>query len=88
MSFLRAQGPLFNKPSSTIPQSDSHNQPGVGAVELDEFHNNNFIQIDQNYLINCSFIQEIAGSTVYLTTGQSFPVPRRNIKSVKDKYIS
>ena len=55
---------------------------------LDEFHHNSFIQIDQNFLINCSFIQEIKDSIIILSTGQTFTVPRRNIKQVKDQYIS
>ena len=55
---------------------------------LDEFHHDSFIQIDQNFLINCSFVQEMKGNTIILLTGHAFTVPRRNIKQVKNQYIS
>lgn len=45
-----------------------------------------FIQISQNYLINCEVIKEIDADKLITKSGQVFTIPRRNIRDVKDRY--
>ncbi|MBR2552339.1 MAG: response regulator transcription factor [Erysipelotrichaceae bacterium] len=53
----------------------------VGEIPLDSF-----AQINQNYLVNLDFVKEISNHSVIMKNGLQFSIPRRNAKSVKDKY--
>ncbi|MBQ6334253.1 MAG: response regulator transcription factor [Erysipelotrichaceae bacterium] len=53
----------------------------------EDLHINYFIQVNQNYLINANYIDEISGNKVLLKNGLSFDIPRRSIKDVRNEYL-
>ena len=52
-----------------------------------DLHINYFVQINQNFLLNANFIDEISDHKVIMKNGLSFEVPRRNIKDVRYEYL-
>lgn len=53
----------------------------------DNLNVNYFIQINQNFMVNAYYINEISNNRVVLKDGTFFDIPRRNIKEVKNKYV-
>lgn len=51
-------------------------------TELDDDH---FLRCHQSYLVNMDYITE-SGESFTLTTGDTIPIRRRNIKDIKNKY--
>ncbi len=54
---------------------------------LEEISSDQFIQISQSYVVNAAHITEIADDKVFLSNEQNIVIPRRNIKTVRNKYI-
>ena len=53
----------------------------------EDLHVNYFVQINQSFLVNANYIDEISGSKALLKNGLSFDIPRRSIKDVRNEYL-
>lgn len=47
---------------------------------------NHFLRIHQSFLINTEFVCRIDGGTLYMTTGEHFPVSRRYLTTVHRRF--
>lgn len=46
-----------------------------------------FVQINQNFLVNANYIEEISNNKVVLNNGLTFNVPRRSAQEVRNEYL-
>lgn len=55
---------------------------------LDLVPKNAFIRIDKNFLINLKYVSGISDSSLFLTTGKKFTIPKAKIGYVKSEYVN
>ena len=53
----------------------------------EDLHVNYFVHVNQSFLVNANYIDEISDNKVFLKNGLSFDIPRRSIKDVRDEYL-
>ncbi|MDO4198526.1 MAG: LytTR family DNA-binding domain-containing protein [Erysipelotrichaceae bacterium] len=54
----------------------------------EELINTRFIRIDQNFIVNCDYINSISEDTLYMKNDIVLKIPKRNLKEVTEKYYT
>lgn len=49
---------------------------------------NGFIRVHKGFIVNYRFIAEIGSDLIKLTTGGSIPVNKRNVRSIREQFLS
>ena len=46
-----------------------------------------FIRVGASYIVNLTFVRQVAGNTLEIANGAKIPIPRRSSKEVKKTYM-